>query len=86
MGVAGLLVGASSCSSLFEEPAQEVLVASQAYKDVKDADAAIIGIYGKFVALSKQHTVLNELRADLLDVTGNADMALREIKIGRAHV
>ncbi|MFY7890215.1 MAG: RagB/SusD family nutrient uptake outer membrane protein [Spirosomataceae bacterium] len=79
LGVAGLLVGASSCSSLFEEPAQEVLVASQAYKDVKDADAAIIGIYGKFVALSKQHTVLNELRADLLDVTGNADMALREI-------
>ncbi len=79
LGLTGLLLGASSCSSLFEEPTEEVLVASQAYKDVRDADAAIIGIYGKFMGLSKQHTVLNELRADLLDVTGNSDLALREI-------
>jgi starch-binding outer membrane protein, SusD/RagB family len=38
-----------------------------------------LGVYGKFMNLAKQYVVLNELRADLMDVTANADEQLRQI-------
>jgi hypothetical protein len=38
-----------------------------------------VGIYGKFMGLAEQYVVLNELRADLLDVTTNSDENLRQI-------
>lgn len=79
LGVSALLLSATSCSSLFEETSAEVLTSTQVYKDVRDADAAIIGIYGKFMGLAKQHAVLNELRADLMDVTENAGKELIDI-------
>ena len=44
-----------------------------------DADAAVVGIYGKFMGLADRYVILNELRGDLLDYTVNADEALRQI-------
>lgn len=49
------------------------------YQTLDDADASILGLYGKFIELSEQVVVLNELRSDLLDVTPNADVDLQEI-------
>jgi hypothetical protein len=46
---------------------------------VYDADAAVVGIYGKFMGLADRYVILNELRGDLLDYTINADEALRQI-------
>lgn len=58
---------------------KDKLDVSQTYRDVYDADAAVIGIYGKFMNLAKQYVILNELRADLMDVTSNSDQYLKEI-------
>jgi hypothetical protein len=74
-----LTVGGFSCKQLLELEPEEVLSAEQMYRDIYDADVALIGLYGKFSTLAKQHVVLNEVRADLLDVTSNADAALRDI-------
>ncbi|MDR1343309.1 MAG: RagB/SusD family nutrient uptake outer membrane protein [Prevotellaceae bacterium] len=47
------------------------------YNNFNDADNAILGIYGKLMGLADRVIILNELRADLLDITPNAtnDMA-----------
>lgn len=72
-------LGLSSCSKLLEIDPQEVLTREQMYRTVYDADAAVIGVYGKFLGLAEQHVLLNELRADLLTVTPQADPYLHEI-------
>lgn len=72
-------LSASSCANLFDVDPQEALTPEQVYRNVFDADAAVLGVYGKFMNLAKQHVVLNELRADLMDVTGNADAELRQL-------
>lgn len=73
-----LLLG-TSCKKMFDLKPETELDQSNAYLTVADADAAVFGIYGKFVELSKQYIILNELRADLLSTTNNADPYLREI-------
>ena len=55
------------------------MTAKNMYRDKNDADAAVKGIYGKFMTLAEQYVVLNELRADLMDVTPNADYYLQQI-------
>lgn len=75
----GLLVGMSACSSLFDLEPKDALSTDQVYRNVFDADAAVVGVYGKFMNLAKQHVILNELRADLMDVTANADEPLRQL-------
>jgi len=52
---------------------------TQNYNNVTDVNSAILGLYGKFLGLAEQYVVLNELRADLMDVTPNADKYLQEI-------
>ena len=69
----------NSCQKTFDIKPDNVLDASQVYRDVNDADAAIFGIYGQVVGLSEQYVVLNELRGDLMDVTENADKYLVEL-------
>src|SRR5690606_16809202 len=49
------------------------------YQNVNDADAAVWGIYGKFVGIAGKYMVLNELRADLEDVTPQSTKYIREI-------
>jgi len=70
-----------SCKSTFDIEPQDALELNQMYRNVYDADAAIIGIYGKFLGLAKQYLILNELRADLMDITENADDNLRQISV-----
>ncbi|MFT4092757.1 MAG: RagB/SusD family protein [Niabella sp.] len=72
----GLLTG---CKKILEKTSGSDLDYTQAYQNVDDADAAVMGIYGKFMGLAKQYVVLNELRADLLEYTDNADKYLRQI-------
>ena len=42
------------------------------YQNLSDADRAILGVYAQFTTLADQVIILNELRADLMDVTSNA--------------
>ncbi|WP_315817802.1 hypothetical protein [Paraflavitalea speifideaquila] len=54
------------------------------YRNVYDADAAVMGIYGKFMSLADRYVILNELRGDLLEYTNNADEYLRQISTHNA--
>lgn len=82
IGLVWLLLGCLSvfsCKKTFDLPPENVLRADKMYQDVNDADAAIFGIYGKFIKVMDRYVVLNELRGDLLDVTPNADKYLRQL-------
>lgn len=68
-----------SCKKTFNIDPSTSLNSTQVYRNVFDADAAVIGVYGKLEGLAKQYVVLNELRADLMEVTDNADANLRDI-------
>ncbi len=63
----------SSCQEYLEVEPQDKLNSDQVYRDVFDADAAIIGTYGKFMQLAEKYVLLNELRADLMATTRNSD-------------
>ncbi|MBC7721976.1 MAG: RagB/SusD family nutrient uptake outer membrane protein [Pedobacter sp.] len=68
-----------SCKKTLDKDPETFLVSSQVYRNVFDADAAVIGVYGKLMGLAGQYVILNELRGDLMQVTDNADQYLREI-------
>jgi hypothetical protein len=72
-------IALSGCRKIFDIKPEDQLDQTQAYQNVYDADAAVVGIYGKFMALADRYVILNELRADLLDYTINADESLRDI-------
>lgn len=72
-------IGVSSCNKILDVKPGDVLVDENMYQNVYDADAAIMGIYGKLMKLSETYVVLNELRADLTSVTTNATNDLVEI-------
>jgi hypothetical protein len=59
----------------------EVVAYEDHYSSLDNADAAILGLYGQFMGLVDQVVILNELRADLIDVTGNATPDLEEINL-----
>lgn len=69
----------SGCKKVFDIKPQDQLDVANAYQNVYDADAAVVGIYGKFMAMADRYVILNELRGDLLNYTANADEALRQI-------
>ena len=75
-----------SCKKAFNIEPQTSLSSKQVYRNVFDADAAVVGVYGKLIGLAKQYVVLNELRADLMEVTDNADVNLREINTHNASI
>ncbi|AWW31187.1 RagB/SusD family protein [Echinicola strongylocentroti] len=73
LGMAMLSVGLFSCSDMLEvEPSAE-LDKDRYYQNEFDADAAVIGVYGKLMQFAEQYVVLNEARADLMDATMMAD-------------
>jgi len=74
----GLMI---SCENYLDVKPEDVLLPEQVYRDKFDADAAVRGIYGKLINLASQYVILNELRADLMDVTYNADIYLRQINL-----
>ncbi|MFI1773421.1 RagB/SusD family nutrient uptake outer membrane protein [Thalassobellus citreus] len=79
LGTLVVFLGLSSCQDYIEVEPQDKLNIDQVYRDVFDADAAIVGLYGKFIGLAEKYVVLNELRADLLSPTINADLTLQEL-------
>jgi len=66
------IFGLSSCDDMLNSNAEEVVDTTENFQNVYDADNAIWGLYGKFSLLAENVVVLNELRADLMDVTPNA--------------
>jgi starch-binding outer membrane protein, SusD/RagB family len=73
------LVTITSCKKVFDLEPKNAVDQSQMYRNVYDADAAVIGIYGKVMTLAKPYMLLNELRGDLMDITANSDQYLREL-------
>ena len=67
-----LIISFSSCQDTLNVSSMEVVQASNNFQNVYDADNAIWGLYGKVSKLAENVVVLNELRADLIDVTPNA--------------
>lgn len=79
-----LLVSGTLLCSCMDADIEEAVAYEDYYLNLDDADAAVMGIYGKLMGLADRLVVLNELRGDLLDVTGNADEDLVEINLQRA--
>jgi starch-binding outer membrane protein, SusD/RagB family len=79
MLAACMIAGFASCKKILDVKPGTELTAEQMYRDVYDANAAVMGIYGKFMALSDRYIILNELRGDLMEFTNNADEYLRQI-------
>ena len=77
--IASVLTLISGCKKTFDIEPKDQLDVTQAYQNVYDADAAVVGIYGKFMGLADRYIILNELRGDLLEYTNNADEYLRQI-------
>lgn len=74
-----VLLLAGGCKKMFDIEPEQNLDKEQMYRNVYDADAAVLGLYGKLLNVAGQQVVLNELRADLMDVTANAGESLKEI-------
>jgi hypothetical protein len=79
VAIASTLTLISGCKKTFDIEPKDQLNVTQAYQNVYDADAAVVGIYGKFMKLADRYIILNELRGDLLEYTINADEHLRQI-------
>src|SRR5262245_30497263 len=79
--LAGVLfmLASMSCKKIFDIKPESQVDQSQAYRNVYDADAAVIGIYGKLMKVAKQYMLWNELRGDLMDITFNSDQYLRQL-------
>lgn len=73
------VTGFVSCKKMLDVKPKDELDISQMYRNVYDADAAVVGIYGKFAGLAERYVLLNELRGDQLEYTDNADAWLRQL-------
>src|SRR5690242_16034096 len=69
----------SSCKKILDVEPESVLTGEQTYRNVFDADAAVLGVYSKLMKLAKPYVLLNELRADLMSPTVNADLYLQQL-------
>ncbi len=76
--LASLLLFAG-CSDILDVKPEEVLESEDMFQNKYDAEVAVRGIYGQFLELAEQIVVLNELRADLMDVTENSNQDLRDL-------
>lgn len=74
-----LLLSLGSCQDYLDVQPEDKLVGEQMYRNVYDADAAVVGIYGKFMGLAEKYVILNEMRADLMTTTVNSSPYLKEL-------
>lgn len=65
-------VALNSCSDMLDANIENAIDPKDNYKTASDADNAILGIYSKFMGLIDRVIVLEELRADLMDITENS--------------
>jgi len=77
--VMALVLSLGSCSDYLDVQPEDKLSGDQVYRNIYDADAAVIGVYGKFMALAEKNVILNEMRADLMTTTRNSSPYLKEI-------
>lgn len=84
--VAGFSLAVSSCKKLVDVEPKNAVGAANMYRDIFDADAAVVGVYGKVMNLAKPYLLLNELRGDLMDITANSDANMRQISEHTATV
>ena len=76
----GALLGASLlASACVDADLKDALDYEDAYTSVDDADKHILGVYSSFMDLAEQMVVLNELRGDLMTITGNANQDLQQV-------
>ncbi len=74
-----LVLSLSSCQDFLDVQPEDRLVGDQVYRNVYDADAAVMGIYGKFMGLAEKYVILNEMRADLMTTTVNSSPYLKQL-------
>lgn len=77
--LASLVAGSYSCRKMYDVDPENKVEYKNTYQNIYDADAAVNGVYGKFLGLAGQYEILNELRADLMDVTPNAGADLQQV-------
>ena len=58
------LISVFSCKKAFDVKPGDQVDVSNAYQNVYDANAAVVGIYAQFLTLADRYIILNELRAD----------------------
>jgi hypothetical protein len=86
VALGALCLSGINCRKIFDQKPEATVDRSQMYQNVFDADAAVIGVYGKFMKLAKPYILLNELRGDLMDITANSDTWLRQLSEQNATV
>ncbi|WP_372755665.1 RagB/SusD family nutrient uptake outer membrane protein [Mariniflexile sp.] len=70
----------TSCESLLDVSPEEVLLEEDYLGDDKlDARSALFGVLSQMQEITGQYIVLGEMRADLVDVTDNAEDDIRQI-------
>ena len=74
-----MLLVTAACKKTIEKLPEQELDAELMYRNVYDADAAVNGLYGKFLNMADEYILLNELRADMLQYTQNADEYIRQL-------
>ena len=79
VSVMTLLFSMGSCQDYLDVLPEDKLVGEQMYRNVNDADAAVLGIYGKFMGLAEKYVILNEMRADLMTTTANSSPYLKQL-------
>ncbi|WP_018628797.1 RagB/SusD family nutrient uptake outer membrane protein [Niabella aurantiaca] len=79
LALVAVALTAGSCRKMLEVLPEDRLDQSMVYNSLADADAVVLGIYGQVAALGDRYILLNELRADLVDVTPNADPYLQQL-------
>jgi hypothetical protein len=79
LATAVMAMSVASCNKILDIQPKDVVDESQMYRGIHDADAAVLGIYGKVTGLAETYVVLNELRADLMTTTANLDENLRQV-------
>lgn len=79
VSVVALLFSLGSCQDFLDVQPEDKLLGDQVYRNVYDADAAVIGIYGKFMRLAEKYVILNEMRADLMTTTANSSPYLKQL-------
>ncbi|CAD0001256.1 RagB/SusD family protein [Flavobacterium chungangense] len=79
LGILALTFSLNSCSDYLDVQPEDKLIEEQMYRNIYDADAAVMGVYGKFMALAEKNVILNEMRADLMTTTRNSSPYLKEI-------
>lgn len=79
-GLFALAIVASSCDSLLDVRSERIMFPENHRIDSpNDSIYTMIGIFSKLQKLADRYVVLGELRADLMDITGNAGPELRQV-------